>query len=463
MEMANQSSSETDIAAEWLFRLRLEDVPDATLHAAKACILDSLGCIIAGLRSKPCEIMLNVFSQQTETGKVTIPGTGRRLPMMDAAYLMAHAANILDFDDSFRDGAAGHPGATIVPPALAMGEWGNHSGADFLRAVIAGYEISLRVGRAIQPSPDRGRQVFGYATWQIFGAMGVGAVLQKLNQGQIANAFGIAALHATVPGGRKGGMGETAPFPWLKNVYGAASRGGLWAALLAQNEYVGHRHVFEGPTGFWIMASSDSYRPALLTAELGKTWFIERVGFKPYACCRWTHTMIDAIRSCLPIMAGREIRDVEVAGFGELMTLDADFPKSVIDAQFNARYLAALELAGKSSEQGLREADLDDIELRQLVDKIRLRHDPEADIGFFNEGSLPVRVSIRLADGDSFVVPVQFPRGSARACGYTQRDIEAKFLQLTSAYLGRRRSENLVAAVQSIEKQDMREIVRMIQ
>lgn len=453
---------ETATLAGWLAGLNLDAIPEHARKAARTCILDSLGCAIAGVHTRPCATMLELLSEHAGAGGVAVPGTTRRLPVLKAGYLIAQAANALDFDDSFLGGAPSHPAATIIPPALVLSDRPGATGADFLRAVIGGYEASLRIGRAIQPTPEREQHVFGFATWQSFGALGAAAVMLSLDRQQLLDAFGLCALHATLPGGRKGGFGEADQVPWLKNNYGGATEAGIWSALLAQKGYRGHRKVFEGGSGFWIMAGSDRYVPERMTENLGEDWLVEQVGFKPYACCRWTHTMIDAIREILPQLAGRRLEGLTVSGFRELSEMGKGRAASIIDAQFHPRYVAALELIGRSTERGLSEADLHDPAVLALADKISLIHDPEADDAFYNAAALPVKLVFQLDGGETIEIARDYARGSVRAGGFTQTEIEQKFLLLTAPILGRDKALRAIALIGRIETAEMRELIDLL-
>lgn len=453
--------SETADLAEWMAQMRLSSVPHDVLERAKYCILDNLGCMIAGISTRPCQTLLNVFAEHAGTGDVTVPGAGRKLPTLNAVYLGAQAANALDFDDAFRDGAPSHPGATVVPPALAIGELNAASGEDLLRAVIVGYEASLRIGRAVQPTPARKAEVYGFSTWQIFGATAATASLLQLSAEAIKNALGLAAVHAPSPSLRKLGTEDPRPYPWVKNSYGAACQGGVLAGLLAEQGYIGSRNVFDGRQGFWIMSGSDRYQPDLLTQGLGETWFVREVGFKHYGCCRWTHTMLDALRSGDGLDPDL-IETVDVYCFEELSRLRGDPPSSIIDAQFHAPHLAALELLGRSPAHGLSDADLDDPRVRKLAGKVSLHHDVAADEPYYRIGSLPVRITIRTADGTVREVEAEHPTGSTAAGGYPEDALRAKFLRLASSSLGDERTARALQAVCDLENRSVADVLRLV-
>lgn len=444
-------TSETAALARAIADFDLDAVPDDVIALVKNCILDSIGCIVGGAASRPCRMIANVLMRHGGEGDVIVPGSGHKLRLLDAAYLNAQAANALDFDDSFRDGAPSHPGATIVPPALALAQQLGADGRALLRAVILGYEVSLRVGRAVQPSPQRKAQVYGFSNWQIFGAAAASSSLLALSGAQNLDLLGLAAAHAPVPSLRKLGTDDPRPFPWIKNTYGIASQTGLLSALLAAEGYVGSRNVFDGPRGFWVMSGSDRYRPELLVEDWGNTWFLCGVGFKPYGCCRWTHTMLDGLGALRRDLDVSTISNVIVEGFEELSRLGGDAPTSIVDAQFHAPHLAALELLGRTPQHGLREVDLHDPAVIALRQKVELRHDQQADTLYYKTGQLPVRVTVCTENGVTRTIALENPRGSALAGGLSRHELTAKFLALTTPALGSQRAERVIDAIGDIE------------
>jgi len=454
--------SETATLAEWAADVTLDMVPAKTLAHARACILDSIGCMIAGAESQPCRTLRAVFRQYGGIGDCVLPGSGQTLPLLKAVHHGAQAANALDFDDSYRDGAPSHPGATVVPAALGMAEKLDAGGGQFLRAVIVGYETSLRIGRAIQPTPRRKADVYGFSTWQIFGAAFAAASLLGLERGQLVQALGLAGVLAPVPSLRKLGTDEAPPLPWIKNTYGAATEGGVLAALLAADGYVGNRTILDGPRGFWLMAGSDRYDPAQLTRGLGEVWLLDNVGFKHYGCCRWTHTMLDALAGIAARVDPVDVEKVEVFAFDELAGLGGGAPTSIVDAQFHAPYLAALELLGRSPANGLRQEDLHDPTVRDLTGRVVLRHDPALDAAFYGRGALPVRVRVHTASGALHDASLEDPTGSSAAGGYPRDALLRKFMRLGSPRLGTERARRVPEVIESLERRAITDLVRLI-
>ena len=60
----------------------------------------------------------------------------------------------MEFDDIYRD-AGYHPGCPTIGAALAAAQARGASLDGLLRAIVAGYEVSCRIGVAVQPSHYR--------------------------------------------------------------------------------------------------------------------------------------------------------------------------------------------------------------------------------------------------------------------------------------------------------------------
>lgn len=441
--------------ASWITRLRYEDIPPDVLSHAKACCLDSVACMIGGMSSQPCTIIRDVLKQgHGASDAVSFPGTNLRMGVLTASYLGAQAANLLDFDDDY----VGHPGATVIPPALALAEERDASGADLVTAIVAGYEVSLRIGQAVQATPERKRAVLGLSPWQTFGAVAAAASLIGLTHTRILNAFGLAGAQAPLPSIRKFLEGDP-PFSWIKNCYGIASEVGVLSAMLAEQDFLGHREIFDGDTGFWTMSGSDCYNQELAVNELGDQWLTLDVGFKPYACCRWTHTLLDSLRLLAARLAGQVITKIDVYGFRELtQTLNKPLPTSIIDAQFNARYVAALELTGRSPMSGMFEADLTDPEVITLAERVNLHQEAAADEAYFEKGRLPVRVVITCESGAILSANAEWPSGSSEAGGFPDQKLDRKFLNIVSSVLGHHKAVHALEIIRDIENWAARDL-----
>ncbi|WP_288950884.1 MmgE/PrpD family protein [uncultured Paracoccus sp.] len=455
------SIDHAEMLADWIAGFDLSKVPVSAVDAAKNCLIDAVACMVGGIALKSSQVVLEVVTAAGTTDLVTVPGGAARVGLLDAAWLGGHTVNALDFDDCFREGAPSHPGATIIPPALAVAEARGATGAELLGAIIAAYEVSLRIGRAVDASPERKEVVMGYSPWQTFGATVAASRLLGLGTTAIRSAFGIAAMQAPVPGVRKEVEGLR-PYGWIKNAYGACCHVGVLSSLLAEKGFHGHQSIFDGPFGFWIMSGSDRH----LTegyAGLGEDWLITRVEFKPYACCRWSHTMIEALIRLGDGLAPEDIAAVDVHGFLEFYRgLGGDMPDNIVDAQFNARYLAAVQLLGRSPEFGMSEADLTDPAVAEMAGRVRLHHDPDYDAAHNATMATPVRVEISTTGGAVRSLFIDEPPTSVRRGGFNRDQICAKFRRVCDPVLGADRSGLALSMLLDVENADVPALMRLL-
>jgi 2-methylcitrate dehydratase PrpD len=185
----------TRALAEQARTLRHEDISDTARLWARQCILDTIGCGIAGASD---DLVILLLAEMTEQGGVktsSIFGHAARLPAATAAIVNGAAAHALDFDD-VNLAMPGHPSAAILPGLLALAEERRASGADVLTAFVAGYELQCRVGRVISPGHYDKLGFHATATVGSFGAAAACAHLLKLDADAFARALGIAGTQA---------------------------------------------------------------------------------------------------------------------------------------------------------------------------------------------------------------------------------------------------------------------------
>ena len=451
--MRKDDNSPTRALCQYVAQAHYKDIPKEVIESTKPYILDSIGNSIGGSRLEPGKIIIELLESMGGTAEASVMATGKEVPLLHAVYLNSFLANVLDFDDTYTNMA--HPGATVIPPAIGVGEKIKATGQQLLTAVVVGYETSLRIGLAIVATPERYKQVWGLSTWQIFGATAASGKLLNLDEEQMRNAFGLGGVNAPIPYARKLGMEvEERPFAWSKNNYGWASMGGVLGSLLAQKGFLGNRHILDGERGFWVMAGSDRCDFGKMVEGLGEKYLLPNTSFKPYASCRWTHSTVDA---CLAILEKHgvgpdDVRSVTVKGMYEVAhSLAEKKPKNIIDAQFSIPYLIGLCITGNSPAKGLSEAHLEDSTIQSLAEKVNVEVDPEADRLYFEKAGVMVSTVIIETNGNErFEESVMYPKGSPEASMSTE-ELETKFLALTTPVIGEPRAKKILERVMSLE------------
>jgi 2-methylcitrate dehydratase PrpD len=440
----------------WLNAQRGAVAPAEVTAAAKQCLLDGAACLIGGAHTGVMDSYRKVLAANTVAADGAVPvGGGLRAGLLDAVHFYGQAANILDFDDCYRHDAPSHPGSTIIGTALACGSVEERSGKDLLTAITSAYEVSLRFGAALCPSDLAPSKDIGYATWQTFGAFVAAGTLLDLTPEQWEQGFGLAAQQAPIsmivranPDGR---------YTWLKNGYGPASAAGTLAAMLAREGFVGDQHFFSEHFGFWKAYGSDRFRPECLATLPGSDWLIKRVEFKPWACCRWAQTTIEAVLQVKPAIRTEDIESIEILGFKDFCdTLDSPFPLSQVDAQFNVRYLVAIALLRKNINPALLGPVQNHERLIALASRIRVTHSPEMDDIRRKDLSIPARAVFQFKDGSRKEAFIAEPMGSPARGGTSMDDTIRKFQSTLHGLMPGERLQKIVDIVLSVECHDAR-------
>jgi 2-methylcitrate dehydratase PrpD len=430
-----------------------EDVPPNAVAATKLAILNILGTAVAGARTRIGALHIDLARDMGGGNEqATILGDGGRVSMPAAAYANGNLAFALDWEDTLS--YITHPGFITVSSGLAVGENLGSSGRDFLLAVALGYEVMGRMGPAMQPTPERGKQVFGEQYHPFAGAVTAGKLL-GLDDEQMDSAFGIAGTYAPVPSAHKyfGVVAETRPMREVKLGWGWMCMAGTLAALSASRGFGGGHGILDGDRGFYVMAGSDRCDVDRMTADLGTRWLVTDVEPKVYPAIA---------RNTPPHLATRalvaehgfgpdEVERVTVRGMQ--MSAVADFaPATAVDAQFSLPHAIATALLQETPGPDMFSHErLFDPEVRRLMGRVQLEHDTDADVVYFNEQRLLYSVEVELTDGRRLSREIEFPRDRPRT-GWS--DICTKFQTLCDGVLTSTQIDRAVELVDGLDRLD---------
>ena len=113
-------------------------------------LLDQLGCQLIGA-TMPWNQPVYRFVKDTKSGgPARIVKYGDQVPLDDAVLVNGTFAQGCELDDYYDQGG-GHPGAATVPVILALAQKQRVTGQELMTAMVAGYEVGWRVGRALLP------------------------------------------------------------------------------------------------------------------------------------------------------------------------------------------------------------------------------------------------------------------------------------------------------------------------
>ena len=174
--------------------LRFDDIPYTVISRAEDLLLDWTGSALAGKAGRPVQAIA-AFAQQMgpDTGPCEVLINRRTTSALFAAMVNAASSHFAEQDD-VHNGSVFHPGAVVFPVALALAQSLGASGRDLLTAVVAGYEVGIRVGEFLGRSHYKIFHTTGTAG-TIAAAAAAGHLL-KLTPEQMLHAFGSAGTSA---------------------------------------------------------------------------------------------------------------------------------------------------------------------------------------------------------------------------------------------------------------------------
>ncbi|MGH7635664.1 MAG: MmgE/PrpD family protein, partial [Gemmatimonadaceae bacterium] len=264
--------------AGWISRLRYADLPPRTREVVRIVLLDSLGCGVYGYATPWAKLLLQwARAGATGKGEATVWGeTAPSLRASDAALVNGTAVHAFELDDYHQ--AKLHPGAVVIPAAVAMAEKLGSSGEQLVTAIAAGYEVMIRTSLALNPSAARLRGWHLTGVCGPFGAATACASLMGLDEEQTAWALGLAGTQGS------GLWAFNADGTMSKRFHaGRAAQSGVMAAELAALGFTGPTQIYEFHDGGVLKAFSDASDPAPLTRDLGKTFHLDATSIKPYS------------------------------------------------------------------------------------------------------------------------------------------------------------------------------------
>jgi 2-methylcitrate dehydratase PrpD len=272
--------------AQLVHALKYEAIPDEVTKKAKFIIRDGLGNqIAASAISEPARKVIEIVKEWGGKPESTVVGYGFKVPAPMAAMCNAMMGHGVELDDAHGSGLI-KAGSVMVPSLMALAEANNKSGKEVVTALIAGYEVAIRIAKAINP----GHRQRGFHTTGTVSAIGVAAAGAKLlgcDVNGIASAIGLAAMQSA-------GIQSYLDDPCMAKPFspGKSALNGTMAAVMVSRGFTGPKKALEGREGFFN-AYCDDIRVGDLLDGLGEKFAIMEVGFKPHAACRYAHGPID--------------------------------------------------------------------------------------------------------------------------------------------------------------------------
>jgi len=367
----------------YMSQARDRELPEEVIEKAKRHVLDTVAAMVSGSELAPGRAAITFARAYGGKPVATIVGDDVVCGPIEAALangVMAHA-------DETDDTLAGpwHPGCAVVPAALAAGEQFANTGAQFLRAVVLGYDIGTRVLLTLQPSfKDSHKLTFGIGG--VFGAAAAAGCAAGLTAQQMRWLLSYSAQQSS------GFNSFPRDIDHVEKGFtfgGMPARDGVTAALLMRAGWNGVNDVMSGPDNF-LLANAPTTGPEVLIEKLGERYDIMRAGIKRWTTGNPNQAPLDALEALLkrqPIDPN-QVQEIVVTVPGSLADNDNSGPSDI-----NIQHALAMMLTDKT------------LTFRSIHDKARMQ-DPaivrlraKVRLATGVRGARPPLLQITLADG----------------------------------------------------------------
>ena len=367
------SRETTQELAEFAAALRLDDVPDDVRASAKALLLDALACAFAGHRGEETGQIRALASALGSSPESVVVG-GEPMSLAGATVMNGYLITAVTMCDVHR-ATLTHVTPEIVPPALAVAARDDASGADLLAALVAGFEVTTRVGLGLDYPVFRARGWHGPGVTGPFGAAAAVGRLRGFDADTMARAFGLA-------GSQSAGTFAAWGTPTVKWHQCRAALSGLMAALLAEQDFAAARNFLTAPDGGLYSTYAEGGLPELATRELGRRWELQRIALRQWPAAT-------ALQDILTALAG--LVSAHAPEFGDIERVRLALPKTAFEmhggfaawrakfeALLSAHYVAAVYLRDRTlTLDRFEPACYDDPALRRFAaERVEVVHDP---------------------------------------------------------------------------------------
>lgn len=450
---------ETCHLAETYSRLQFRDIPADVVEHAKKCVLDGVGCALAGSKQQWSKQLVNSIKKiDRGRGDSTIIADGK-VSCTNAALANGFMSHVLDFDDSYIESGSVHAEAVVVPAALAAGERERASGKDLLTSVVVGYEVGTRILAAVNPAHAL-RGWHGTGTIGAFCAAAAAGRILELDANQMLNALGIAGSQAS---------GIQQVFGTMCKGFhaGKAAMNGVLAAIVAKDGFTSAPDFLEGKVGF-AKVYADQWKPEEATRDLGKRYKMMGNKFKIHASCGCIHAPFEAVRDIIQKenLKAEDIEEIQVAlpklsmqQVGENHDL-----RNPIEAKFNLPFCVALAVThGRADLNQFTQERINDPTIRRLMKKVKGFGDSEQDRKFIENRAFGAKVLVKTKSGRHIESMREFPKGYSTKTPLSVGELEDKFRACAKAALSKEKVDRAVRMIEAIEEVgDVQKLTRLL-
>jgi 2-methylcitrate dehydratase PrpD len=442
----------TETLAAFAAGLTFENLPAAVVDKVKTCVLDTLGCCMFGSTLPSVRKLTAMLMEENCRQQSAVFGYPGLTSASHAALINGASAHAFQLDEIHIESTL-HPGSVAVPAVFALAQAsGGMAGRELITAIVAGYEVGIRVGLAAKGAMFA-RGFHNQGTTGVFVAAAAAARVLGLDAAQTRHALGIA-------GSQGAGLMAVQEGAMTKGFHsGRAAQSGVYAAKLARLGYTGIPDVLEaGYGGFLSSLAGDDYSIATLTADLGERWETLRVGYKPAPASNGSITAMAALDGIMRkhALAAEDIESI--TAFVSTNTLhhcgwkyDPARVQGVLAAQMNLRYgMAVMAVERRATVEQFSEQKMRDPRILDFIRRVHVELEPAFDAAG-GKHRVACRAAVVCRNKAEHTGEVLYRKGSHED-PMTAAELQAKFADLAGRAVTREATQAIAAAVAKLDR-----------
>jgi 2-methylcitrate dehydratase PrpD len=432
---------------------RTATLSDEVRHHTRRAVIDWYAALIAGAGQAPATLMRKAFAEEIGTGRALLYPEGTPTSARTAAFINGTASHIAEFDDIFRD-AIYHPGCPVISAALATAQTVGANGDQLMRAIVAGYEISTRIGAAVVPAHYRYWHTTG--TVGTFGAAAAASVMLGLDARQTAHALSTSGTFAAAL--QQAFRSDAMSKPLHA---GRAAEAGVTSALMAREGVTGALDILEGEAGFGAAMSNRPDWDAQFS-DLGRRHNITQMTFKNHGCCGHIFAAIDATLAICRTegLSAADVEQVRIESYQVALDVTGRTTATTpFEAKFCLRYgVATGILFGRVRSEAFEPERVLLPEVQALMKRVELVEDPALSATFPNQRAARAIVTTRRGHRHEYL---QAHRHGDPEDPLTDAELADKFAELTVPVLGAERSAHMLEQLGRLDRATPEAVARL--
>ena len=434
----------TDLLSTYACRLTYEDLPPTVVHQVKRTLVDTFGCALGAFHAEPAVIARRMASRVSSSQPSRVLGTQEESTPDLAGFANGVMVRYLDCNDSYFSPGGGHP-SDMIPAVLAMAAPLGCDGRTVITAIALAYEVFCRLSDQV---------VVGDLGWDqgifsvIGAACGAGKVM-GLDRTAMSQAISLAVVPNVPLGVTR--VGELSM--WKGCAAACATRAGIFAAQLAQEDMTGPAEPFDGSRGLWEQAVG---KPVTLQTFGGgrEPFRIAETSFKFVPSQIHTQGPIGLALELHPQVAASDIAAIRVRTYRTAVRSAATDPQkwdphTRETADHSIPYLVATALCdGAVTPASFTQAKIRHPAARQIMAKMTIEEDPAFTQRFPQE--LNCAMEVTTASGQRYTAETAYPKGHQQN-PLKDMELDAKFQHLASGILSEQRCRAALTQVWMLE------------